>query len=164
MKKLLLLVLMAGLAFGECRKLEEIDKMTDETIVSFVCSNTSETGGIAFMSDESGRPDFSPQKNISKTAGDGYKIMVIAPSPIHIDKKVGNANASKIKIRIDKNKAYETQIALAQPRSGFLFWLTKEQVDELKTAKTVLVQYRDYLQQNVIIEIDMAGFDNFYRE
>lgn len=162
MKKILLLALMAVLVHGECRKSENIDKMTDETIINFTCSNSSETGAIAFMADENGKPDLRPQKNISKAAGDGYKIMIIAPNPIHIDKKVGNANASKIKIRIDKNKAYETQIALAQPRLGFLFWLTKEQVDELKTAKTVLVQYRDSLQQNVIIEIDMAGFDKFF--
>ena len=161
MKKILLLALMTVLVHGECRKSENVDKMTDETRINFTCSSSSETGAIAFMVDENGKPDLRPQKSISKAAGDGYKIIFVAPSPIHIDKKVGKASASKIKIRVDKNKAYETQIALSQPTSGFLFWLTKEQVDELKTAKTVLVQYRDYLQRSVIIEIDMSGFDKF---
>ena len=159
MKKLLLLALVAGLVFGECRKHESIDKMTDEKTISFVCSDSSESGAITFMSDKDGKPDFDPQENDNKMPG--YKIIVIAPTSIQIDKKIGNTNIGKIKIRVDKNKAYETQIALGTAKSGFLFWLTKEQVDEIKTAKTILIQYGDYLQLNRIVEIDMSGFDKF---
>lgn len=159
MKKLLLLALMAGLVFGECRKHEIVDKMTDEKIISILCNDSSNGGAIVFQADKNGKPDLSPKRNDSEFPA--YQITVITDSSIATETTMGAAKVGKLKIRVNKNKAYETQIALADSRSGFLFWLTKEQIEELKTAKTLLIQYYTIFEETKILEIDMSGFDKF---
>ena len=72
MKKFLLLVIMAGLMFGEC-KVENIkDEMTDVVQKIFSCYNFSEERGGALMmkADSQGKPDFETLMVVSQKGFD----------------------------------------------------------------------------------------------
>ncbi|WP_170019190.1 hypothetical protein [Campylobacter sp. RM16190] len=154
MKKILLLALMAGLVFGECRKHEIIDKMTDEKHITFSCED-KDNGSIIFYIDKDGKPDYTIKKaaDVDMTLS---SISFLATENLHRNE----SGMQTIVIRVDKNKAYFSQMEVADD-FGWLFDLTQEQLQEIKSGNTLLIQYKSAVGKQKIAEIDISGMKKY---
>lgn len=151
MKKLLLLALMAGLAFGECKVESSKDEMTDVVQKIFSCYNLSEERGGALMmkADYQGKPDFETLTVVSQK---GFDFRA-------------NFMNMYVMVRLDSNPAFEKSLGSIDGQSfdmGRLFPLLKSEIDQFKKANRFLMKYDGLLGSVEMMEIDISGLHKFY--
>lgn len=157
MKKFLLLAMAAGLVFGECVQRERVDKMTDAKNYYYSCYNKGTIKeGIVFLADQNLKINYHNQ----------FILTVEEPFAVRISEEFYTPYQNII-IRADKNKAFAAKLEIDEDKINvgriYAYNLSSEQIEQIKAADMLLIQYVTYQGDTKILEIDVSKLKEFQR-